>query len=179
MLQSYSWLQIMRRSEKDHGESKGHWRANIPLWLTNVFAPTLLGGLIYLSWRSTTLVIFRWLEFLGFSGAVQAVRAVATPWKEFIPGWVLFSLPDALWSYAFTCGLCFVWASHKCWHRFLWIFTPLILSVSIECLQASGFLVGTFDWIDFCLSSAACILALILFSSPKTKNRNKRNAYLA
>ena len=179
MLQSYFRLQTMRRNQKNHEEPIWHWRASISVWLANVVAPILLGGLMYLSWRSTTLVIFGWLDALGFSGSVQAIRAVTTPWKESIPDWVLFSLPDALWSYAFTCGLCFVWASHKCWQRSFWIFAPLVLSVSIECLQASGFLVGTFDWIDLCLSSAACILALILFSSPKTKTRNKRNAYLA
>lgn len=162
----------MRRDRKNHGGLIWQWHSSISLWLINVVSPILLGGLIYLAWRPTAVIFFSWLETLGFSGSVQAIRAVATPWKEFIPGWALFSLPDALWSYAFTSGLCFVWASHKCWQRSFWILIPLTLSIGSECLQESEILIGTFDWIDLCLSSAACILGLILFSSPKTINRN-------
>ncbi len=159
----------MGRSEQGHGEPTWQWRASSSMWFANVISPILIGGFMYLAWRPTTLIVFDWFDALGFSGAVQAIRAVAAPWKGIIPDWVLFSLPDALWSYAFTCGLCFVWAKKRCWQRSFWIFVPLVLSIGIECLQVAGFLNGTFDWIDLCLSSAACILALILFSSPKNK----------
>lgn len=140
------------------------WRAGLGPWSAHVIAPLIVGTCIYLLWRSPTLQLFGWVESFGTADVLWAVRAVASPFKDSVPTWISYSLPDALWSYAFTCALCFAWANRRCWERSLWLLVPFVISIGSELLQAQGLVVGTFDWIDLGLSALACTVALLLFA---------------
>jgi len=167
---------LKRRGRKPQATARC---SGVAQWLVHVIAPILVGTTIYLSWRSTTLRLFDWGDNLGMAEVLRTVRSAAWAGRESVPGWVAYSLPDALWSYAFTCALCFVWASRGYWERSLWLLVPLVVTTGSELLQGSGLIVGTFDWIDVLLSGAACVLALLLFAPTHPFHGGQRHAYSA
>lgn len=59
-----------------------------------------VGALIYVVYRPTTLLVFRWIEWVGLEEVVAAIRASAVgQWNA--PDWFLYSLPDMLWVTSF------------------------------------------------------------------------------
>ena len=50
-----------------------------------------IGGMIYLMFRSESLVMFRWCETLHIREYVDSVRISCT-----LPNWIVYSLPDGL-----------------------------------------------------------------------------------
>jgi hypothetical protein len=65
-------------------------------------APLVMGGLAYLLWRSTSLLMFRWFDFLRLHSVINSVRITFAPVRGHIPTWMLYSLPDAAWA---SCGV--------------------------------------------------------------------------
>ena len=53
-----------------------------------------IGGCIYLLQRTTGLLMFRIIDFLGLTDVVASWRSSVMQWPEFI----VFSLPGGLWS---------------------------------------------------------------------------------
>ena len=46
-------------------------------WIIHVVAPLILGGMIYIVYRPTTLMMFGWIDFVGMSDLVAEIRIVA------------------------------------------------------------------------------------------------------
>jgi hypothetical protein len=94
-------------------------------------------------------MVFGWYDRLGISHTIVALRRVAGPWRHDIPSALLYSLPDALWVYAFTAALALIWKMQpKTTQRLLWLFLPSILAIGAEFGQAVHLVQGTFDWLD-------------------------------
>ncbi len=85
----------------------------------------LLGTLIYL--------VFRY-EALGASGIA-------------LPHWVLYSLPDGLWMYAFVAGMVVLWNRKVTFASVGWIVGAYLLGLLYEMAQQS-FVPGTYDGTD-------------------------------
>lgn len=125
--------------------------------LFHALTPLLLGGVIYIAWRSRTLLMFRWFEIVGVD--VQPTRDALS---EFAPtsDVVLFSLPNALWAYALVSFFCIVWHEQPGTTARLWIAAACTLAVAPEIGQSLGFISGTFDRLDLLTASAAVCAAL-------------------
>ena len=129
------------------------------LWW-HVLTPIAGGTAIYVLWRSPTLLVFRWLETMHLNGVVDMARHIALPIRGFIPKWVLYSLPDALWVYSLMYYMRIVWSGVASRIAWVWISSGLSLIVAAEIGQALEVIRGRFDVYDLLACSAAGMLVL-------------------
>jgi hypothetical protein len=115
----------------------------------HVVLPVLIGGGIYTFWRSNRLLVFTWYRWLGLSVWVRSLREQASAAKHLVPGSIMYSLPDALWVYAFTALMWIFWFRQpRSIERMLWIILPVTMAVCAELGQLVRLVPGSFDWID-------------------------------
>lgn len=135
-----------------------------------VFFPILVGGAIYTLFGSPTLWVFDWYGFLGLSDLITVSRGILAEFRPIIPGWVLYSLPDGLWVYAYTSLMANIWrASKRSPVKLLWLSSGVLLAVSTEMAQLFGLLFGTFDFLDICFYIGGFLLALLSSAQVETE----------
>lgn len=116
----------------------------------HVIFPTAIGTCIYVGWRSTDLLVFRWIEFCGLTGLV--IRPTLA-----LPDWLLYSLPDGCWVYSATSWMMLIW------NRLVpWTWVAVLLAVSAEYGQLFGLVQGTYQSLDVFFYLAGFICAVIL-----------------
>lgn len=128
----------------------------VRLILFNVIVPLLLGGLIYIVFRSKSLILFTWFDEISISGFTNLVRDFLYPLKNSLPDWIIFSLPDGLWVYSFTSFLIIIWSDDFESVKY-WMVIPLLTFFLIELLQLFNILKGTFDIVD----NSICLIAFV------------------
>lgn len=126
------------------------------------FVSLLLGGLIYVFYRTKTLVMFNWFEKMSFIEKINSIRVYTIPFKDRLPGWVLYSLPDGLWLYSFTSSMLLIWNFNITKKNVFWIFGLPSIAILSEIAQYFNLLQGIFDYIDLLCYVMAIVLALIL-----------------
>ncbi len=95
------------------------------------------------------MLVFTWYGWLGLQAPLLALRAELSDVKHFLPNFVLYSLPDALWVYSFTFLMQSVWSRHpRSYGRTVWILLPVLLAVGGEIGQLLKVVPGTFDLMD-------------------------------
>lgn len=129
---------------------------------THIFTPILLGSSIYLLFRSENTLLFQWVKTIGLESFLFALRENSL--SITIPNWLLYSLPDGLWVYAFTAALLLFWQGKNSF----WIWIPIFTSVLFEVAQATKIIQGTFDVLDILFSAMAFALSQ-LFLHPYFK----------
>jgi hypothetical protein len=126
----------------------------------NGLLPFALGLAIYTLWRSTHLLMFRTYQQVGLHGPILGLRAHVAGFKHFMPGPILYSVPDALWVYAATALLGYLWLNHPSRSmRWFWTLLPASIGVGSEFGQLFKLVPGTFDWMDVFSYVIACALA--------------------
>jgi len=130
------------------------------LLLLHVVAPLATGSLIYVLWRRESLLVFTWLRAVGCGSLVLGARALLAPWRTHLPQFLLFSLPDAFWVYAFTSAIRLIWAGQRrSINTIFWVAVPSALALGSEMGQFLRIVPGTFDWSDVVAYSLAGLLA--------------------
>jgi len=126
--------------------------------------PILVGGLIYLAFRDTSLLMFRWAGWLGVDRAIDAMRVVTLPHRPGIPEWILFSVPDGVWVFACTAFFARLWHDGHWAYRAFWIGLGPVLAIGGELGQLSfiGLVPGTFDMADMVFYTVSTAAALWL-----------------
>ena len=122
----------------------------------------LIGGLIYLAWRDENLRMFTWMTDVGLGPAIESLRLGAAGWREHVPQWAMYSLPDACWVFSATTSLHCVWAGCRSPAALLWTSVPLTLGLGGELGQLARVVPGTFNPIDLVMMVGAAILAFAL-----------------
>jgi hypothetical protein len=129
--------------------------------------PLVLGGCIYLLWRSTSLLMFRWFDAAGLLPAIAEVRLFAAFVRPHLPTWFIYSLPDAAWV---ACGVLLfaaIWSGSSHPVRHFWVLLAPSLALGGEFAQLFRLLPGTFDMADVTtctlLSAISVVLANRLF----------------
>ena len=141
------------------------------LTIFHVICPLLLGGFIYISFRTKSLVLFNWIEDISLSGVVNVIRNIFYPLKSIVPNWIVFSLPDGLWTYAFTSSLLIIWNNIN--NKVLIAFIPLLIGVILELLQYLKINSGTFDLMDIATYIIAATLSILIFKLKFQDYENK------
>lgn len=118
------------------------------LYFIHIYFPILIGAIIYTFFRADKLFIFLLYEKLFFSEYLAVIRQYTMNW--YMPDYIVYTLPDALWVYAFTIFLYTIWLFEKPskWRAFF-LSIPLMLGVGSEIGQYFFPVLGTFDWVDF------------------------------
>lgn len=117
------------------------------------------GAMIYILFRSTHILMFRWINRLGLLNLVYSIR----PNLKNLPEWVVYSLPDGLWMFSYCLFVGHVW-NYNLKRSFLFLTLLPIYAISNEIMQYFHFVSGTFDWKDliaFFFSFALGVLYLI------------------
>lgn len=107
----------------------------------------LLGVSIYLLWRDIHHLVFYLFDSIGLSSPILFLRNLFSFVNP--PEWVLYSLPDGLWSLAYILIIdAAVGKYSELKIRLFWISIIPIIGILSEIMQLSGWLIGTFDPID-------------------------------
>ncbi len=117
-------------------------------FIFTVAAPLGLGSLIYIGFRSKTLLMFKFIEALGISSSIEFVRVQLQDVP--LPKWVLYSLPDGCWTLAFTSFV----LQNTDKKLTTWLVFPIAMSIGAEIGQWAKLIPGTFDITDllFCIA---------------------------
>lgn len=124
----------------------------------------LIGGLIYILFRTSSLLMFSWYKTFWLDGIINQLRKTTIPFAEFIPEWILFSLPDGLWIFSYICLILFIWKNSVSLKNIFWILIIPILAISSELGQLFGFITGTFDLTDLIFYILGMTLPFIFFN---------------
>jgi hypothetical protein len=133
------------------------------LIISHCLAPLFLGGILYILFRSTNLRMFKWFTSLGLKNTINYIRECAIEYKNDIPNWAYFSLPDGLWIYSFTSAILIYWYNDIKKTK-LWLLIPFITGVLTEILQGLKLFPGTFDNFDLSFSVLGISLSIIIIN---------------
>jgi hypothetical protein len=131
---------------------------NLILFLLNVLVPITLGASIYVGWRSTDLLVFRWIEWFGAGSLILRPDFA-------LPSWVLYSLPDGCWVYACTSWMLLIWG-----RLVPWVWTGVVLAVGAELGQLVGLVPGTYDHLDMVFYVGAFLAAGVVYGQTHVVN---------
>ncbi len=124
------------------------------------FALLAAGGLIYLLYRPTTLLLFRIIDATGLASQVGQWRTAVQPCS--LSDFTVYCLPNGLWAGAYVLAIDSACASRTAATRMAWAAVIPALGVISELLQIVGIVPGTPDWAD-ALCYAAPYLIYILY----------------
>jgi len=144
------------------------------LFLSHILTLTL-GGLIYIAFRTDSLIMFKWFSNLSISQPIEVIREITLPFEEYLPNWFLFSLPDGLWVFSYVSLMLLIWNVELKRNNFLWIMFAPIIAVFSEIGQALKIVSGTFDILDlifYCIGAVAPVLIFTNYFQP-TKPQTK------
>lgn len=128
-----------------------------------------IGGIIYMLYRTQSLLVFHLADNLGLTTWITHLRHDAPILN--VSGWVVYSLPGGLWAAAYILiieAITHPWPQKK---RMLWASSIPMCGIISELLQVIDFLPGTFDIIDVICYSVPLMLYIQLTSCLKQKNR--------
>lgn len=123
--------------------------------------PVTLGGLIYITYRSHSLIMFSWFDSLGLSNLIHSFRANEYLQRVIVPGWFKYSLPDALWLYSFVYFTLLIWKFKINARSLFWILLSPVIGIGSEIGQLLKLLPGTFDMVDLLFLLLATILPFV------------------
>ena len=92
--------------------------------------------------------MFHWWESLHLMPGVITLREQTAPVGEWLPAWVLYSLPDGAWLYSYIAFIRAVWSGASRRWMMAWIGPGLLMGPGMELGQGAGLIDGTFDWLD-------------------------------
>lgn len=125
----------------------------------HVIGSLLLGGAIYILWRSTDIVLFGWLDAVGATEWVTSARDVARRWGRWLPPGVLYSLPDLLWVYSATACFHVLGPGTTPRGRTGWSMLGVGTGLIHETGQGLGLFRGTYDTTDIFAYGLGFVLA--------------------
>lgn len=128
-------------------------------YFTAVLAVTT-GGAIYILFRPLEPIFFRWIHFLGAGNFISGIREFSLPLLTNIPEWLIFSLPNGLWAFAYTLIVTAIWSGSKSGLRYFWVATIPALILGYELIQLIDIFPGTFCLHDLAFSLAGIIIGL-------------------
>ena len=128
--------------------------------LTNPFLVFLLGVLIYLLFRSESIRVFDYLTYVKLDKPLSIIRSFTLPLTQFIPDWIIYSLPDGLWLFSFSLIISEIWDKEDKIRFWFWILLFPFTAIIWEIGQALHVFSGTFDWIDAFIYSSVTVLII-------------------
>ena len=122
----------------------------------------LFGGIIYIAFRSSSIILFKWIDYIALIDPVENLRIVTLPYKEYLPDWFLYSLPDGLWMFSYSCIVLVIWKRKITKYSLLWLLSLPMISILFEVLQYYDYFNGTFDIIDIIFFIFGSLLPILI-----------------
>lgn len=132
------------------------------------FLALIAGGLIYMLWRENPIVFLTWIGIPGVTDSMTYLRTHTLPMREVIPAWIIYSLPDGLWSFGYALIISRLWTKNTSAIKFFWMMTIPLLCLGTEVMQWVGLMRGVFCPVDLLLSFAGITLGMFAGATPGT-----------
>jgi len=136
-----------------------------------------LGGIIYISLRPSEHVFFGWIRAVGLDSWLTSIRHFSYTQSLFLPEWLVFSLPNGLWAFAYALLITSIWSGSRSWLKYFWMASIPTLVLGYEILQSTGIIPGTFCIQDITLGFTGLMLGIIV-GYRSSKSNNYENAYM-
>jgi len=130
----------------------------------------LLGGIIYILFRASEPVFFKWIPGIVSDNWFNFARHSSVSFSQSLPEWIVFSLPNGLWAFAYSLLITGIWAGSKSWLLIFWMASIPVLVLGFELLQLTGTLPGIFCIHDIAFGIAGLIIGIL--AGTKTINPN-------
>jgi hypothetical protein len=136
---------------------------NQTIWLNILLCLVALlsGGIIYVLFRSSEPVFFSWIRSAGLESWLSFVRNSSLSLNRFLPEWVIYSLPNGLWAFAYAMLITGIWAESKSRLKYFWMASIPVLVIGFEILQGTGIIPGTFCLYDIAFGTAGIISGVL------------------
>jgi hypothetical protein len=141
---------------------------------TGIFS-LLLGSLIYLLFRSDSLLMFDWFDKLSILDTIRSIRMYSIPLSHKLPDWFLFSLPDGLWVCSYVTLLLLLWSNRISSKNLVWIVLIPFIALFSELGQYLDLVKGTFDIMDVTTYLIGFLIPLFVFSFKNNIQYEKHN----
>ncbi len=128
------------------------------------------GGLIYILFRTTEPLFFNWFSQLGIENWIYSVREKSLIIYSFLPQWIVYSLANGLWAFAYTLIVLCIWTGSNSFLKYFWFFSIPVLVFGFEVLQLTGDLQGTFCLNDILWSAIGITIGFITASVINRQN---------
>jgi len=125
----------------------------------------IIGGLIYILFRTDSLVMFKWFATLSLDKPIEYLRDSTLPFKDQLPDWFLFSLPDGLWIFSIISFILLIWGNNINKQNLVWIFTIPFIAIASEIGQLFSIVPGTFDAIDLAFYITGAVFPIKIFTN--------------
>lgn len=122
------------------------------------------GGLIYCVFRTKSLLLFDWIRFLSLEAPIDLIRTISYDSMSIIPNWLLFSLPDGLWVFSYSCLIWCIWDFKLNRGNIFWFALLPGLALGSEVMQLFRVLSGTFDCVDMLAYITGFLAPLFIFN---------------
>ena len=142
-------------------------RHKIRLIILHSILPIIIGTLIYLFYRKTSLLIFQWIDVINIKQVIISLRELFNPENNIYSNFLTHNLPDALWVYSFTSFLIIIYDIQKNCNMIIIYCIPLIIAITSEVFQLIDLIPGTFDYIDCISYISSSFISIIFFTKIK------------
>jgi hypothetical protein len=129
--------------------------------ILSAFALTL-GGTIYIFFRPAEHVFFGWIRAVGLDHWFSLARDRSLSSSLLLPEWIVYSLPNGLWAFAYALLITSIWWAGKSWLKYFWMASIPILVLGYEVLQYAGIIPGTFSIQDIVFGMAGLTIGIIV-----------------
>jgi hypothetical protein len=129
-------------------------------WLAAI--ALLAGGIIYILFRTSEPVFFNWIRAAGLENLLSLARNNSLSLTPHLPGWVVYSLPNGLWAFAYAFLITAIWSGSKSLLKYFWMGSIPFLVLGFEILQLAGFIPGTFSIQDIVLGIIGITIGIIV-----------------
>ena len=122
------------------------------------------GGLIYCTFRTKKLLLFDWIRFLSLDAPIDLIRTISYDSISRIPNWLLFSVPDGLWIFSYSCLIWRIWDFKLSRGNIFWFALLPSLALGSEVMQLFRVISGTFDCVDMLVYIIGFLVPLFIFN---------------
>lgn len=130
----------------------------------------LVGSLIYILFRSSTLKMFTWFDSLGFIHQINKARTISILYSDKLPDLLLYALPDGFWLFSYISLILYIWKNELKPENLFWLFLLPIIAILSEVGQLFQIIPGTFDVLDLIMYLSGTILPFIIYKKSITIN---------
>lgn len=120
------------------------------------------GASIYILFRPAEASFLNWFALPESAQWLDALRVRSLSVRSFLPQWLVYSLPNGLWAFAYTLLVLSIWRGSSSILKYFWFLSIPLLVFGFEMLQFSGDLQGTFCLNDIIFSAIGISFGVII-----------------
>lgn len=124
----------------------------------------IVGGYIYVAYRTDKLAMFRWFSTLHMDGLFYSIRGRGAIVK--LPAFIKYCLPNGLWITSYLLAVNALVVENK----LIWVLSLPSIAILFEFLQVWHIIPGTFDFGDLICLFVPVLIYFVYYSLHNEKS---------